>query len=310
VLPANTFDILLYAAGPLTFCEGLSVRLDAPGGYDFYLWNTGDTTRSIFATKSGSYYCSVRLGNSIGYSDTLQVIVQPAPKPIIAVLGSNPLCPGDSLTLDASVGYAAYYWSTGESTHSISVKTAGEYFVTVTSADGCPGGSDTVTVVMAAAAWKPVITRILDSLTSTEASSWQWYRNGQPIPGDTLQGLRLSDTGTYSVLIVDANGCTAMSDPFDVSVLDVEMMGGMLRSFDVYPNPSNGSFSVALELERPQTATITVTDVLGRQLINQRVLSVSSRLTQQIDLYGYPAGPYIIRIALARRSMTRMVTLR
>jgi hypothetical protein len=42
------------------------------------------------------------------------------------------------LTLDAGITGSRYEWSTGETTRSIVVKTAGEYRVTITTADPCP----------------------------------------------------------------------------------------------------------------------------------------------------------------------------
>ncbi|MFN8285290.1 MAG: T9SS type A sorting domain-containing protein [Chitinophagales bacterium] len=46
------------AAGPTTICQGDSVMLSASNGYT-YLWNTGETTASIYADAAGSYSCSV-----------------------------------------------------------------------------------------------------------------------------------------------------------------------------------------------------------------------------------------------------------
>ena len=44
-----------------TICQGDSVLLDAGSGHTNYLWSTGDTTQTIYASTSGSY--SVTVGN-------------------------------------------------------------------------------------------------------------------------------------------------------------------------------------------------------------------------------------------------------
>ncbi|PLX27125.1 MAG: hypothetical protein C0600_10450, partial [Ignavibacteria bacterium] len=307
-IDTTSFRFQLYAAKPLEFCEGLSVQIDAPGGYDSYLWNTGDTARSIFASKSGPYFCTAWYNGQFGRSDTLYVNVLPAPRPIIAVTGSIPLCPGDSLILDAGPGYAIYFWNTRETTQSIVVRDAGEYWVNVTGGNGCPGVSDTVTVSLSPIAEKPIITRDLDLLSSTPARTWQWYRNGQPLSGETNRDLQLSQTGTYVVFITDENGCKAMSDPFDVSVLDIESVEAAVRRFDLYPNPVDGKMSVDIDLDRPQGVVIMVTDMLGRIHALQRFTDVT-RLRRQLDLTGYAPGPYIVRLSLARGSISRLLTV-
>ena len=44
-----------------SICQGDSVLLDAGAGHTSYLWSTGDTTQTIYASSSGSY--SVTVGN-------------------------------------------------------------------------------------------------------------------------------------------------------------------------------------------------------------------------------------------------------
>ena len=57
------------------------------------------------------------------------------------------LCTGESTTLDAGAGYAAYTWSSGQTTNAITVSTAGTYSVTVSSGNGCTA-TDAVTVTV------------------------------------------------------------------------------------------------------------------------------------------------------------------
>lgn len=63
----------------------------------------------------------------------------------IAASGSTTLCPGTTITLDAGE-FAEYLWSTGSTERTITVAEPGSYYVAVTSASGCTGGSDTVRV--------------------------------------------------------------------------------------------------------------------------------------------------------------------
>src|SRR5690606_13347119 len=46
-------DPVIVASGPLSFCAGGSVTLDAGAGYDSYLWSTGDQSQSVTVSSSG-----------------------------------------------------------------------------------------------------------------------------------------------------------------------------------------------------------------------------------------------------------------
>lgn len=140
----------IVANGPVMFCSGGSVMLTAPAGYAGYLWSNGETTQSITVTVSGSYSVQVTDGNGC-ISDPSNVIVvtvySPAVPPIIVALGPTTICDGESVTLSAPAGYAGYVWNNGQTTRNILVSTAGNYFVTVTDANGCTSApSNTITV--------------------------------------------------------------------------------------------------------------------------------------------------------------------
>jgi hypothetical protein len=53
-------------------------------------------------------------------------------------------------------------------------------------------------------------------LTSTSAFAWQWILNNNNLAGAINQTLRITAGGNYQVRIADANGCTALSNPFNV----------------------------------------------------------------------------------------------
>ena len=104
-------------------------------------WSNGATTNSITVspTTTTKYFATVTDGITT-CKDSITVTVSD--------IGSfNPLqdtvkvC-GDSTILDAGAGYASYNWSNGATTRTITAKSSGKYFVTVTNASGC-SASDT-----------------------------------------------------------------------------------------------------------------------------------------------------------------------
>ncbi|HOE04471.1 MAG TPA: gliding motility-associated C-terminal domain-containing protein [Bacteroidales bacterium] len=83
------------ASGPLSFCAGGSVVLDAGSGYPSYSWNTGATSQTITATTAGTY--SVTVSSSTGCttgSSSVNVSIAPFVTPTFTQLG--PYCMGAS----------------------------------------------------------------------------------------------------------------------------------------------------------------------------------------------------------------------
>ncbi len=148
----STLTPEITASGPLDFCEGGSVTLSAPAGYASYLWSSGQTSMQITVTTSGVY--TVTVTDAFGCTSlpsipvTVNVLPLPA-APVITANGPVTLCEGESVVLSAPAGYAAYLWSNGAATPSITVTTAGNYSVVVTGINGCNSVvSNTITVTV------------------------------------------------------------------------------------------------------------------------------------------------------------------
>ncbi len=89
-------------------CNGDSVRL-MPGGFDNYLWNTGDTNQVKFVGQSGQYIVRVQNnGNRCFKHDTIEIVVHDFPELSIRVV-DDPPCMGSYVTLEGS-GAANYSW--------------------------------------------------------------------------------------------------------------------------------------------------------------------------------------------------------
>jgi hypothetical protein len=211
----TTLTPKITALGPTTLCEGDSVTLSAPAGYNSYNWSTGQTTQDITVKLEGNYRVTVTDAGGCSGSDSIDVIIRKLPFPFIQPGGPIGICPGDSAVLTAAPGYIEYLWNTGETTQQIVVKTPGDYSVTATNESGCRGKSEVVNVYANPAPPKPVVTVDGNKLTSTPAATYQWYFEGGVIPGATAQEYIASKPGKYSVAITDGNGCAAVSDPVD-----------------------------------------------------------------------------------------------
>jgi hypothetical protein len=208
------------ASGSTTFCAGGNVTLTASSAAS-YLWSTGATTQSIVANSSGNY--AVTITNANGCSATsapTAVTVNADPPATITAGGPTTFCSGGSVTLTASPG-ASYLWSSGEQTQSIAATSSRNYIVTVTTDSGCSATSAPTLVTIN----PPPVASITAggptsfceggsvTLTASAASSYLWSN------GATTRSIVASTSGSYTVSITDANGCSsAASAPVMVTV--------------------------------------------------------------------------------------------
>ncbi|WP_186280062.1 FG-GAP-like repeat-containing protein [Fluviicola chungangensis] len=213
----------ILTSGPTTFCEGGSVTLTCSTGF-FFLWSNGVTTQSINVDTSGTF--TVQRLNFSGCqsnpSAPVTVTVNPLPAaPVITAGGPTTFCAGGSVTLTSSAG-ASYLWSTGETTPSIDVTTAGAYSVQITDVNGCQSDASAATnITVNPNPSIPVITAsgpttFCDGgsvvLTSSSASGNLWST------GETTQSITVTTSGSYSVDVTNGFGCTTSSATTNVTV--------------------------------------------------------------------------------------------
>ena len=195
-----------------TICSGSSITLDAGNVGATYLWSTGATTQTISVNAAGTYSVQVTQGACSG-NDAIDVSVNPLP---VVNLGADAtICGASSITLDASNVGATYLWSTGATTQTIVVNSAGTYSVQVTQG-GCTG-NDAINVAVNAA---PVVNLGPDANICAGSSitldagiagaTYLWNT------GATTKTIIVNSTGTYSVQVTKG-GCTG-SDAINITV--------------------------------------------------------------------------------------------
>ena len=230
-------------SGPTTFCEGGSVVLTAPAGFNAYSWSTGETTQSITATKSGAYTVTVADNNGCtGASAEIDVTVNPAPKPELTVTGNVNFCAGDSVVVTAPAGYASYAWtSTAGNTYAtertIVIKATDTVTCQVVDIFGCSGASASVGVKTPPVV-KPVVTAVGSTTFCTGGAvklvandgfnSYVWSN------GSNGQEVTVTEPGDYFVTVIDkATNCPVASAVVKVVVNEAPGKPMISREGDV-----------------------------------------------------------------------------
>lgn len=286
-------------SGNTTICAGNSTTLTANGG-NLYQWNTGATTSSIIVTPSStSTYSVIVTDSSTGCSGNASIMV------VLSNTSLDPgnsiiICMGDSAQLNAGGNAISYSWSPSNSLSNPNIGSpiafptvTTTYTVTGTNSFGC-FGVDSQTVFVYPAAATPTISANGNILASSSAVSYQWYINGNPIPGAIFQFDTATQSGFYQVMITDVNGCTAISSPYNFTLNGVEENNSGI-SFTIFPNPSDGFFDVSILLPIKQEITVSITNEIG-QFIKEEKFSAFGSLKKKYDLRYLPKGVYWISL--------------
>ena len=257
-------------SGSTSFCTGSSTTLDA-GTWVDYSWSVGSTASSINVAFPGTYTVTITDGNGCTGTTSVDIIESTSLNPTI--VGNLSYCPNGSTILDAGFGFASYVWSDGSVDQTLEVMTPGDFTVTVSDATGCSGTS----VVSVAESIPPTANIVGQNSfctgTNTTLDAESGYLGYLWSDGSTNQTLTVDQTGTYTVTVTDANGCT------DETFLDVEelqslepMLSGIssfcegtettisaITGFSTYFWSDNSTDEFIL-VNSPGTYTVTVTD--------------------------------------------------
>ena len=135
---------LITVAGPTEFCEGGSVLLSGPDGYDAYTWSNGAAGQQISVVENETITLIVTDENGYTSFPSDPVLITVFDKPVLTLIEFNePLCRGSSdgsIAVEATGGSAPYNYSwTGESETSASLSSlpAGTYTSLVEDDRGC-----------------------------------------------------------------------------------------------------------------------------------------------------------------------------
>jgi hypothetical protein len=133
--------------------------------------------------------------------------------------------------------------------------------------------------------------------------SYQWLLNGEEIDGATAQQWEPLSNGTYTVHVIDANGCEGTSAPFQVITVSVNSLseGG----FQVFPNPTSGEVFVEWPVMMVNPI-VQLLDATGR-IVEVRTSFVENRM--MLNLSGYARGTYMIRIISDKNNFTARVVV-
>jgi len=194
-------------------CGGDTLWLNAGGGYQGYLWNTGSTDSTIAVTQEGLYFVKV---TGPGFCSTWDSIYVSAVE-VSVELGEDTtkICIGDTAIFNAGLGYESYLWQDGSTEPTYTGTETGTVWVQVT-VGGCT-------------ATDSVYLAVIDPNSTLSLGPDQTVCPGTPVvlkplngpyiyyswsTGDTTSQIVVTQPGTYSLTV---SGCGTATDQINIS---------------------------------------------------------------------------------------------
>ncbi|MBU3659862.1 MAG: T9SS type A sorting domain-containing protein [Flavobacteriales bacterium] len=231
-----------------------------------YTWTNGTNY-----TVSGIY--TQQLTNSVGCDSTATLIL---------TIGNN------SSTTTATV-CGSYTWTNGTT-----YTQSGTYTQTLVNASGC----DSLVTLNLTINPTPTATAVdngngTGTLVASSGTTYQWIEctTNSPISGATSATYTAPINGSYAVIITNASNCSATSSCVIVDYLSLEEN---TLSFNVYPNPTNGTVNIAVN-QSTANYNVTVEDMNGRLVANYGSI-INGNGIYSLDLSSVIKGVYFIKL--------------
>lgn len=225
--------------------------------------------------------------------------------PVAMFTAVSPICPGTCTNFtNLSQNTSSYIWSFPGATPAVSTdvnptsicyNSPGNYDVTLIASNGTSSDTLTLANYVTVYPYPPPqgISQSGDSLIAVAgAVSYQWFYNGNIIPGATDYYYVAAESGNYNVVATDQNDCEVEAVIFDV-VAGIDNHAEDDKIF-IRQNPVDQ----LLEITNPDhQSSVVIYNTLGESLFR------SSTVTGSIPCGSFVRGVYILEIISGNKIM-------
>lgn len=179
---------------------------------------------------------------------------------------------------------------------------SGTYYDTTDASTFC----DSVTTLYLVVYPTPLAPNIWQSNDTLKTDSWyttyQWIRNGTPIPLADDSIYVTSINATYRVEVTDTNGCTILSYPWAYSPVGINKLDK--QTIRLYPNPSINELNIEFTEEMDWSKTsVNLYDAAGKRFSFPSTV-ISNKMVLQLN--NLASGTYMIEINNSKNTYRKM----
>lgn len=299
-------DATVSTQGDAFLCGDEEETIEITPGADGYIWyldgqQLSDETEANLTTGEPGIYTATVISSNC-FSEIAFVTIGATPDGVSVTYDPEFInsCVGETETLSFTdpEGYDSYQWTVngedveGETGTSLNITESGLYSVAVIFNGDCAIGTSEVEAVFNIPV-EPVVSASMNVLIANNATSWQWYLDGNPIDGATEQSYTVLETGGYSVETVDENGCTASSIAEQIVISGIyNTEAGIVQ---ISPNPFSDKLELSLTTDA-STAAWRIFDVTGKNVAQAQNAATNGSIF--VDTQDWGAGMYFLEVIL------------
>ncbi len=124
---------------------------------------------------------------------------------------------------------------------------------------------------------------------------YQWFLDGNPIMGADQFSYVATQSGNYSVVAIDFNGCSGATADVYVSITGLNTIKN--ECFSIYPNPFNSNISITFFSEASRFNSLEVYTATGKLVNSYNLNSVYKNQIMQLELSDLIDGMYLLRFS-------------
>lgn len=308
VLESNLFALTFYDLDPTSQDDNLGTTPISVTGAGTFNISSGN--------YFGTYTITAVVDQQFNDSDTITVFAPPAAPVVSFPLGLDSVCVGDSILL-VSTDAVQYQWYKDSSAiigavnDSIWVHDSGSYWVKITSNNGCNNDNSDTAAVVTIVNYPPVPglyysnggATVNTSLSNTNPNyTLQWFYSqvanagGLPIPNQTTNSITPTLSGYYYIVSTNVLGCSSYSDTVNFQKVGISENLLGINDVRIYPNPTQGNFTLEMALLGNENTAIIVRNVVGQTVYNENIGKQTGKYIRSFDM-PLAKGMYIVEIA-------------
>ncbi len=274
------------------------------GGAVSYLWDNSVVDGVAFTTSSTNTY-TVTGTDAFGCTNTATITITVNTLPTVSANSNdanNAICIGSSVIV-TGVGASTYTYTGGISEGVAFTPTAtNTYTVTGTDANGCVNtGTITITVnqlpVVDIAPYTEAVCDVVTNYSLTNVSPLAGVFSGANVTGTTFNP-SAAGVGVHPITytVTDINGCVG-SDVENITVGDCSgIEENSTIAVSVYPNPTNGEFTLSINNANFSNITISIVDIHGKVVYNEMNVTIAQDFIKQINVSDLARGVYFVKL--------------